>query len=204
MVLSDDNETSIQINSLLDIPFAKTLLFEILAEYNFKQAMAEQIFQNLESAPGKQFFSKSHRLVKDRTNLYLVPLHDDEDSLYYIEEVDIELFAPFNLTIEKFSIDDFQIIKSPLVACIDYEKLEFPLLIRKWNKGDYFQPLGMKGFKKISNFFIDEKIPVHQKEKKWLLCSGQKIVWVVGHRLDNRFKITPETRHVLKIELLTD
>jgi tRNA(Ile)-lysidine synthase len=81
------------------------------------------------------------------------------------------------------------------------KKLEFPLLIRKWKTGDYFQPLGMSGFKKISDFLIDEKIPVHQKEKIWLLCSGQKVVWVMGHRIDNRFKITEETRQILKIEI---
>jgi tRNA(Ile)-lysidine synthase len=75
------------------------------------------------------------------------------------------------------------------------------LLIRKWQKGDYFQPLGMSGFKKLSDFLIDEKIPLHQKENVWLLCSGQKIVWVMGHRIDNRFKVTPETRQVLKIEI---
>jgi tRNA(Ile)-lysidine synthase len=81
------------------------------------------------------------------------------------------------------------------------EKLDFPLLIRKWQPGDYFQPLGMKGFKKISDFLIDEKIPVHQKENTWLLCSGQKVVWVMGHRIDNRFKISEGTRKVLKIEI---
>jgi tRNA(Ile)-lysidine synthase len=81
------------------------------------------------------------------------------------------------------------------------EELEFPLLIRKWKTGDYFQPLGMTGFKKISDFLIDLKIPVHQKENTWLLCSGQKIVWVMGHRIDNRFKITAKTRQVLKIEI---
>ncbi|MDD2380236.1 MAG: tRNA lysidine(34) synthetase TilS [Mariniphaga sp.] len=92
-------------------------------------------------------------------------------------------------------------IQSPLVACLDLQKLEFPLLIRKWQQGDYFQPLGMDGFKKLSDFLIDEKVPVHEKENTWLLCSAQKIVWVMGHRIDNRFKITPKTAVILKIEI---
>jgi tRNA(Ile)-lysidine synthase len=118
-----------------------------------------------------------------------------------VEEDDIELFAPFDLTLGKRSAEGFQIIKNSNVACLDMEKLEFPLLIRKWKAGDYFQPLGMSGFKKISDFFIDQKIPVHQKENTWLLCSGQKVVWVMGHRIDNRFKISEETREVIKIEI---
>ena len=75
------------------------------------------------------------------------------------------------------------------------------LLIRKWQQGDYFQPLGMTGFKKISDFFIDQKIPIHEKENTWILCSGKKIVWIMGHRIDNRFKINDQTNNILKIEI---
>src|SRR5690606_11904789 len=126
---------------------------------------------------------------------------EPENRIYYIEKEDIELFAPVDLTIEKTGIEGFIITKNARVACLDLQKLEFPLLIRKWKTGDYFQPLGMTGFKKISDFLIDEKIPVHQKENTWLLCSGQKVVWVMGHRIDNRFKISENTRQVLKIEI---
>jgi tRNA(Ile)-lysidine synthase len=154
--------------------------------------------------PGKQFFSKTHRLVKDREHLFITPLPEPENLIFYVEKDDIELFAPFDLTIEKTSVEGFEIIKNANFACLDLEKLEFPLLIRKWKQGDYFQPLGMTGFKKISDFLIDEKIPVHQKENTWLLCSGPKVVWVMGHRIDNRYKITEETRQVLKIEIKRD
>lgn len=198
---SRGNETAIHIDSLRKSPFPETLLFEILSEYNFKPQTAANIFRLLDSEPGRQFFSRTHRLVKDREFVYITPLPEREERIFYIEKDDIELFAPFNLVIEKLDRRDFLLIKSPFVACLDLRKLEFPLLIRKWQQGDYFQPLGMTGFKKLSDFLIDEKVPVHEKENTWLLCSGEKIVWVMGHRIDNRFKITPKTSDILKIEI---
>lgn len=201
VVSTRENEIAVSIDALLRSPFAKTLLFEILSEYNFNPQVIDQIFQGLKSVSGKQYYSKTHRLVKDREHLFLTRLKEEEERIFYLEKEDLELFAPFDLTIEKTDIDNFHIVKSSHVACIDLDKLEFPLLMRRWKQGDYFQPLGMTGFKKLSDFLIDEKIPVHEKENIWLLCSGQKIVWIMGHRLDNRFKISSQTRRVLKIEI---
>jgi tRNA(Ile)-lysidine synthase len=197
----DTDEISVSIEKLRQFAFPKVLLFEMLTLYNFNANVIQQVYKSLENLPGKQFFSKTHRLVKDREHLFITPLPEPENRMFYIEKEDIELFAPVDLTLEKTSAEDFEIIKNSNVACLDLEELEFPLLIRKWKTGDYFQPLGMTGFKKISDFLIDLKIPVHQKENTWLLCSGQKIVWVMGHRIDNRFKITAKTRQVLKIEI---
>jgi len=201
VISEGDTETVVDIENLLKSAFPKVLLFEILSGYNFNPKVIGQVFGSLDSLPGKQFFSKTHRLVKDRGQLFVTPLPEPENRIFYIEKDDLELFAPFDLNIEKISADGFKIIRKPSAACLDALKLEFPLLIRKWRPGDYFQPLGMSGFKKISDFLIDEKIPVHQKENTWLLCSGQKVVWVMGLRIDNRFKITENTLQVLKIEI---
>ncbi|WP_372949081.1 tRNA lysidine(34) synthetase TilS [Mariniphaga sp.] len=201
IIFDEGNEVSVSIEKLRQFEFPKVLLFEILTPFNFNANVIQQIFKSLENLPGKQFFSKTHRLVKDRENLFITPLPEPENRIFYIEKDDIELFAPLDFTLEKRSIKGFEIIKNSNVACLDIEKLEFPLLIRKWKQGDYFQPLGMTGFKKISDFLIDEKIPIHQKENTWLLCSGQKVVWVMGHRIDNRFKITEKTKQVLQIEI---
>jgi tRNA(Ile)-lysidine synthase len=133
--------------------------------------------------------------------LFVSLVEEKENKIFYIEHDDIELFEPFDIKIEKLPGKDFKIRKEQNIACLDSQKLDFPLLIRKWQLGDYFQPFGMTGFKKISDFFIDEKIPVHEKEKIWLLCSGEKIVWVMGHRIDNRFKIDKNTISVIKIEI---
>ena len=95
--------------------------------------------------------------------------------------------------------ENFHIPKDPDVACLDLELLDFPLILRRWQKGDYFHPFGMQGMKKMSDFLIDEKVSVPDKEKIWLLVSGQKIVWVVGYRIDDRFRITSHTKQVLMI-----
>ncbi|MFW6259696.1 MAG: tRNA lysidine(34) synthetase TilS, partial [Tangfeifania sp.] len=198
------NGAVIDISRLLSVSFPEILLYEILADYQFNPSVAGQVFQSLGTDSGKQFYSSTYRLVKDREKLFVTELPDDQKRIFYIEKDDIELVAPFDLTIEKRVRRDFKIIKKKEVACLDYDKLEFPLLIRKWQQGDYFQPLGMTGFKKLSDFFIDEKIPLHEKENTWLLCSGQKIVWIMGHRIDNRFKITSGTSRICQITIQPD
>ncbi len=194
----------IDIAQLLNTRYPKTLLFEILAAFDFNPAVINEIFESINNHSGKQFFSRSHHVVKDREHLFIISNENAEDHVYYIEEDDIELFKPLNLVIGKHNANDFKIVADPNVACIDYGELEFPLLIRRWRQGDYFQPLGMTGYKKVSDFFINEKIPLHEKENAWFLCSGKKIVWIIGHRIDNRFKITGKTNTVLKIELKQD
>jgi tRNA(Ile)-lysidine synthase len=201
VITKNDTGIIINISFLLQSPFPKSLLFETLTEFNFNPAVIKQIAERVKSISGKQYYSKTHRLVKDRDNLFVVPLPEEDERIYYIEEDDMELFSPFDMVIEKIDSANFRIIKNSNIATIDFEKLQFPLLIRKWKQGDFFKPLGMTGFKKLSDFFIDEKIPVHEKEKIWLLCSGPEIVWVIGYRIDNRFKITSRTKKIFKIEL---
>jgi len=191
----------IDIQKLLNSSHPKLLLLEILSGFNFNPAVVDEVFQSLNTEPGKQFFSKTHRLIKDRQKLFITKLIETETRIFYIEADDVELFEPFDIKIEKLPGKDFKIRKEQNIACLDSDKLEFPLLMRKWQEGDYFQPLGMSGVKKLSDFFIDEKLPVHQKQNTWLLCSGEKIVWVMGHRIDNRFKINSNTRNILLLEI---
>ena len=198
----EEDKCIIRIEELQKVPFPKVLLFEILTDYNFNSTVINEVFESLSNDSGKQFYSQTYRVIKDRENLYLTPIKEKEDRIFYIEADDIEIFQPLDLSIEKISAKDFQINPSEKIACLDFDLLEFPLLIRKWQQGDYFQPLGMTGFKKVSDFFIDEKIPLHEKENIWLLCSGNKIVWIMGRRIDNRFKISPETKQVLNNKTL--
>lgn len=202
-VLSNNEKAvEISIKGLEKSNYPKTLLHEILSVYGFNSAVIDEVYSSLSHESGKQFFSKTHRVIKDRKQLFISQLDKEEaEKRYYIEENDMELFAPMNLSIEKVSTKEFEMLRSSNIACIDLGEVQFPLLIRKWKQGDYFQPLGMDGFKKLSDFFVDQKMPLHEKENTWLLCSGKKIVWVMGHRLDNRFKITSNTQEILKIEM---
>ncbi|MGL5895240.1 MAG: tRNA lysidine(34) synthetase TilS, partial [Bacteroidales bacterium] len=84
-------------------------------------------------------------------------------------------------------------------ALLDSDKLQFPLLLRRWKQGDSFVPLGMMGKKKLSDFFKDSKFTLSQKEQTWVLCSNNKIIWIIGHRIDNRFKVTEETKNILQL-----
>jgi tRNA(Ile)-lysidine synthase len=201
VVSGNQKESVINIEGLQKSSFPKILLLEILTEFNFNATVVDEIFKSLSNNSGKQFYSKTHRVVKDRTMLFVSQISEEDDHIFYIEEGDIELFTPVDITIEKLPGHNFEIVKKANVACLDLEELYFPLLIRKWKRGDYFQPLGMTGFKKLSDFFIDQKIPIHEKENTWILCSGKKIVWIMGHRIDNRFKVRPDSSQVLKIEI---
>lgn len=191
----------VDIDTLQQSAYPKLLLLEILSAYGFNAAVVDEVFQSLESDSGKQFFSKTHRLVKDREKLFISAIEDNGNKIYYIEAGDMQLFQPFDVNLETQAAEGYKIRKEKNIACVDLDKLQFPLLIRKWQQGDYFQPLGMTGLKKVSDFFIDEKLPLHEKENTWLLCSGEKIVWIMGQRIDNRFKITPKTKNILQIEI---
>ena len=201
VISKNGDDKLIDIDLLNKTLFPKILLHEILSEYNFNASVVDEVFNSLYAESGKQFFSKTHLVVKDREKLFVSRLEDKKEKIYYIEKGDIELFEPYNIVLETLPAQNFEIIKDPKVACIDLGEIEFPLLMRRWKQGDYFQPFGMNGIKKVSDFFIDQKIPLHEKENIWLLCSGKKIIWIMGYRLDNRFKITPQTKSVLKIEI---
>lgn len=202
LVLTEsDGIIQIDIEALRTTEFPRLLLLEVLSPLHFNSSVVEEVYHSLNAESGKQFFSKTHRLVKDRDQLFISELKEYEEKIYYIEEGDVELFEPFGIIIEKVDFDDFDIIKKSNVACIDLKAVQFPLLIRKWKQGDYFQPLGMTGIKKVSDFLIDRKVPLHEKENVWLLCSGKKIVWIMGLRLDERFKVASDTKKVLVLKM---
>ncbi len=201
VVVENDGVIQIDIEKLRTTQFPQLLLLEVLSPLNFNSSVVDEVFHSLEAESGKQFFSKTHRLVKDRDQLFISELKESEEKIYYIEEDDAELFEPFDILVQKADSVNFDIIKRSNVACIDYDMIQFPLLIRKWKQGDYFQPLGMTGIKKVSDFLIDRKVPLHEKENVWLLCSGKKIVWIMGLRLDERFKVTSDTKKVLVLKI---
>ncbi len=202
LLVRDKRNLYIPLDPLKREMFARTWLFEILNDFNFTAAVADDIMKSIDSTSGKLFFSPTHRLVKDREILILEPLRPEHPRRYYIENPYLNIEEPLNLCLTVTDHHtDFIIPKYPDIACLDFEKLEFPLIIRKWEKGDYFKPLGMKNMKKVSDFFIDTKVSIPEKENSWLLTSGKDIVWIIGKRIDDRFKITSETKKILQIEV---
>ena len=182
-----------------------TMLFEILSPFGFNASVIEDICQCLDSIPGKVFYSNDYRLIKDRKDLILDKISDENLSQreYAIDKVSQEITYPIRLKIS-FLSGNITINKDARFLYADADKLSFPLTLRKWQPGDWFIPFGMKGRKKLSDFFTDRKFSLPDKENAWVLTSDEDIVWVVGERSDDRFKITESTENVLVMEFIND
>jgi tRNA(Ile)-lysidine synthase len=177
-------------------------LFELLRPFQFNAVTVENMIDSLFGIPGNHFFSSTHRLVIDREKLIITPIEVPNQELYYVEKDQEKVFDPIELSIKVESYHSgYKILDSTKIAVFDFEKINFPLVIRKWQIGEYFCPLGMKGLKKLSDFFIDEKLSIPEKENTWVLASDNKIMWIVGKRIDDRFKVSRTTRLILKMEI---
>lgn len=197
------NDIMISVPELKLLVPLPTYLFEFLKPYCFNSFVINDIIASFDGISGKQFLSPTHRLVRDRDSLVLSPLNPESRKQFYLEEGMTEIVSPIFMKITAIAKNEnFKIPDSQSVALIDRDKLQFPLLIRKWLPGDYFRPLGMKGLKKISDFFIDSKLSLPEKRDTWIIANGEQVVWIVGHRLDDRYKITSATRNILKLEIV--
>lgn len=198
-------DNRIDIDKLKTTLSPATMLFEILSPFGFNASVIEDICQCLDSIPGKVFYSNDYRLIKDRKDLILDKISDENFSQreYAIDKVSQEITDPIRLKISILS-GNITINKDARFLYADADKLSFPLTLRKWQPGDWFIPFGMKGRKKLSDFFTDRKFSLPDKENAWVLTSDEDIVWVVGERSDDRFKITESTENVLVMEFIND
>jgi tRNA(Ile)-lysidine synthase len=198
---ADNDIHYINTPALLAAPAPETLLFEILQPYNFGSHTVEQLFEKLLLAKsGRQFFSSTHRVVVHACQVIITPLAPTVAEEYYFSADETMIEHPVCLRMERITItSDFVPNNSPLIACLDADRLTFPLQLRRWQQADSFCPLGMNRKKKLSDFFVDNKLDIIRKENVWLLVSGGEIVWIIGLRIDNRFRITPATKCVLRI-----
>ncbi len=191
------DEIHFNIGKLKKLPNYDAYLFYWLREWGFK---AWDDLSGLADGPsGKQILAPAHRLVKSRDFLILSPLTAADSGHYEISSAQKDVNFPI-----KLSISDADSIRdvSNNVIFVDARKLKFPLVLRRPLPGDAFHPIGMGGqSKKVSKFFKDEKVSLPQRERTWLLCSDAQIVWVVGHRADERFKVEPTTKQITKITL---
>ncbi|WP_111306983.1 tRNA lysidine(34) synthetase TilS [Confluentibacter sediminis] len=195
--IADNNVAKFKISEFKSKNNPKAYLFEVFKDFGFTEW--NDVLSLLDAQSGKQLFSEQWRLIKDRAYLLLSEIAVEASESIRISETDKKVDMPLGVLL----FDEVEAISeaSKQSMYVDKSKLKFPLIVRKWKEGDVFFPLGMSGKKKLSKYFKDEKLSLLDKEHTWLLCSGDDIVWVIGKRADNRFKVTENTKRVLKIEL---
>ncbi|KAA6320554.1 tRNA(Ile)-lysidine synthase, partial [termite gut metagenome] len=182
----------ILIEALLREPSPRALLFEILHPLGFNSAQTEDVFMSLAGQSGKQFASKEWRVIKDRELLYIEKQGSSNEDI-----------PPFRLVIKEQTLSpEFVIPRDKRSACFDADKITQPFTVRKVRQGDVFVPFGMEGTKLVSDYLTDRKFSLLRKEQQWALCSaGEKIVWLIGERADNRFRVDDSTHRVIVVTL---
>lgn len=189
----------INIVELKKLPNFRAYLYQWLEPLGF--SAWEDIFNLAEAETGKLILSKKYQLLKNRNFLIISPIQKKINEKHLIEQGKSEVNFHIKLLFCKVSKPFYTTNKTIFV---DDEKLQYPLTLRRWKTGDIFQPLGMNGkSKKVSKFFKDEKLSIIEKENAWILCSGSEIVWIIGLRQDERFKISNTTKTILQIDLIS-
>ncbi len=178
----------------------KACLHEILQPLGFTAAQEVEVWRLCDAETGKYVLGSNHRVIRNRNWLLIVPNAIEAATAIVVENIDSSVQFQ-NGTLQFQITEDLKISDDREVALLDDRSIKFPLILRKWRQGDYFYPLGMNKKKKLSKFLVDEKYALHQKENVWVLESDQKIIWIVGARIDNRFRINTSTTKALKITL---
>ena len=193
---------SLSIEALMRYPSPETLLYEWLRPLGFSRIVVGELFESLTGLSGKQFYSATHQVLKDRDRLYIAPLQ--EPSAWQPIEIPVatgELTQPLHLSFQLMKrTSDFQLERASDTAYFDAEKLPGRLTLRLPQTGDWFVPFGMRGRKKLSDFFADQKMNRWEKLRQPLLCAGESIVWVVGRRADDRFRVGEETKMIFSVK----
>ncbi len=174
------------------------ILSEILAGYGFSYFVSKQVFEAL-GRSGKQFFANDHVLTIDRDSLFIKQNEATDNDFLQIEGTGVFQFQQFLLTISLVDKDDVDFSENESTAFLDASLATFPMKLRRWEEGDRFTPLGMKGTKKVSDYLVDKKVPLALKNKVLVLQSEDQIVWLAAHQISEKFKIGEKTEKVLRI-----
>jgi tRNA(Ile)-lysidine synthase len=193
-------EVHIPVEKLRRVRPLVTMTLAAIAQFNFSPKQVEEVIALLDSATGKYVQSATHRIIRNRNWLIIAPLTSTIANHVLIGSEGETIFAEGHL---RLSLHDAKTIRSldhgSDVALLDAAKITWPLLLRRWKAGDYFYPLGLRKKKKIARFLIDTKVSLAEKERTWVLESDKKLIWLIGHRIDDRCKVTPSTQRILKI-----
>lgn len=187
---------SFKIKLLQTLPNPKAVMYALFKSFGFTEW--EDVHGLLEAQSGKMVYSKTHRLIKDRDYLLLTTIPENAPKSFEIKEDEEVVMLPVGI-FHFEEVSEISKTQENKAIFVDRSKLHFPLVVRKWKRGDYFYPFGMEGKKKLSKFFKDEKLSLPQKENCWLLCSGGEIVWVIGYRADARFAVDDGIKNIIRI-----
>jgi tRNA(Ile)-lysidine synthase len=193
------NEFYIPVLKLVKQKPLATIVYEIIKDFGFTALQVNDVVQLLQATNGKFVASLTHRIIRNRNWLIVAPVIATEAIHILIEKPNSSTqFIGGTLKVE--TLENISTIPDDVnLVQLDIAKIQFPLILRKWKVGDYFYPLGMEKKKKISRFLIDKKLSTTQKENIWLIESNNKIIWIVGQRIDNRFKVLPSTKAILQL-----
>ena len=178
-----------------------SLIYEIIRDYGFGENYVDEVLKLAEASSGKYITNEQYRIIRHRAWFIIAPKTIKAKTFVIEKGEEALLFDTWKLALKVIPVEKFSLDKSPLIAQLDTKDLSYPLLLRKWKKGDYFYPLGMRKKKKLARFFIDQKLSQTEKEKVWVLESHKRIIWIAGHRIDDRFKVTDATKEVLQLSL---
>jgi tRNA(Ile)-lysidine synthase len=184
-------------------PYQHTsLVYEIIKDYGFGEKQVDEVLKLMDSESGRYIENQFYQVIRHRKNLIITQKQSSVQTAAAIEKHTKQMrLAENDFSIRLYSIDNLKLNKTETVAQLDAGSVSFPLLVRKWKEGDYFYPLGLRKKKKLSRFFIDQKLSRANKEKIWIVESESRIIWVAGLRIDDRFKITPSTKEVLELSI---
>lgn len=197
---------SVDISKIEEYPSAEYLLWDILKDYGFNSSQVALVAENLHATTGTSWLSSSHELTLDRGRLILTPLDKEEGRQMRIPEAGTYVYTELcKLKIEQKEINEnYTISRSSDKVCLDAQKVKFPLMIRRVARGDRFVPFGMKGSKLVSDFLTDQKVALPLKRRQLVVTDADgNILWVVGKRLDGRFAVSPCSKSVVEISLLS-
>lgn len=191
-----------EINLLLPHIENKTILYELMKPYGITAPLINDLINVMQGTSGGKVITGSHSIIRNRDHLIVEPLgksHKDirceinnTDELSISEGIEsAEVISP---------VPGLLIPEERKIAYLDFSKISFPVVIRRWKRGDSFVPLGMTHSKKLSDYFTDRKFSSLMKEEILLLESGGRIAWIIGERIDDRFRITPATTGILRIK----
>lgn len=200
----DESEVSFDFTVPVGIPTDAIPVFihSVIGASGFSFEVARQVAAGLTQSESRQFFSLSHQIVLSQGRITVRPKSEKKADSYAIPHWQDLPPLPLYLEMEVVEREALtELDEGPQTALVDFDRLEWPLTLRRRKDGDVFHPLGMQGTKKVKDFLIDQKIPFIEREDLWLLCSGSRIVWLAGYRLDHRFRVNANTRKVLRIRM---